>query len=245
MNMIDPSGHEGMGEITISMAIRTGLFAMNVCGAISNARETARYSVSAFEAISDDDPWNASLSIAGAVMHGGLTAMNMLGVKSFLTSIGTPPAAGFAMAGGGGAAVGKVWQFALSNPGAKKWVFEEFVPVVGTGIGLFASQMAHEAEWEHRDSEGKIKTRGNSESGSDVPPGRRLNWNEQLQTHTEYKILSELAGTTKPGDIITIRGSLAPCNPGGRGCQAVMDEFARLNQVKIIYKAGSKVWTYQ
>ena len=192
VNMTDPSGHFSMGEISLSSFIRTTLFALNVAGAISNAKQTARYSVSAFQAISDDDPWNATLSMAGAVLHGGLTAMNVLGIKSFMSSIGPPPAGGFALAGGGGAGVGRVWQFALSNPGTRKWVFEEFVPVVGGGLGLFVSHMGHEAEWEHRDPQGKIKTRGNSESGSDVPPGRRLNWNEQLQTHTEYKILSEL-----------------------------------------------------
>lgn len=242
--MTDPSGHFSLGEINVVGAIRTTLFMMNTVGAISNAKQTARYSVSAFEAISDDDPWNATLSIAGAVMHGGLTAMNVLGMKSFMASIGPPPAASFALAGGGAVGAGRVWQFALSNPAAKKWVFEEFVPVVGGGLGLFASHMGHEAEWEHRDSGGKITTRGNSESGSDVPPGPRLNWNEQLKTHTEYKILSELSGTTQPGDIITIRGSLPPCNPGRRGCQAVMDEFSRVNQVKIIYKAGGQVWVY-
>ena len=153
INGIDPSGHDLVEQIAV-MAIRTTLFAMNAYGAVSNAKQTARYSVSAIEAISDDDPWNATIAIAGAVMHGGLTAMNVLGVKAYLSSLPPPPAAGVAVLGNGTAGI---WQFALSNPATKKWVFEEFIPVVGTGIGLFASSMGHEAQWEHRDSGGKSR----------------------------------------------------------------------------------------
>jgi hypothetical protein len=171
--------------------------------------------------------------------------MNVLGMKSFMSSIGPPPAGGAVLAGAGTLAVGRVWQFAFSNPAAKKWIFEEFVPVLGTGLGLFANDMGHEAQWEHRDSEGRIKARGDSESGSEGTSPGRLDFNEQLQTHTEWKILSELTGL-KQGDIITIRGQFPPCNPGGRGCFDVMQEFASRNQIRVIYKMeGGPTWVLE
>jgi RHS repeat-associated protein len=107
-----------------------------------------------------------------------------------------------------------------------------------------ANTRGHQADWEHRGSGGRIKTRGTEQSGSKVKPGRRLSFDEQLKVHTETKILDKLKGTTKPGDIITIRGTKAPCNPGNRGCVAAMQKFATENNVSIRYTAGGKTWTF-
>lgn len=117
------------------------------------------------------------------------------------------------------------------------------------GIGMGTSTMfrvGHKADWELRDSSGRYKTRGNSESGSDKRPGRRLTWNEQLETHTERKILEELKGDVKPGDHITIRGTKDPCDPGGRGCASAMRAFAAKFGVKITYTntTTGQSWTY-
>ena len=104
--------------------------------------------------------------------------------------------------------------------------------------------MHHEADWEHRDSGGRIKARGQEESGNEGAPGN-LNWNEQLQTHTEWKILTELTGVQE-GDIITIRGDLPPCNVNGRGCYPLMKDFAQRFKVKIIYSVpGVDTWVIE
>jgi len=104
----------------------------------------------------------------------------------------------------------------------------------------------HEADWELRDPNGRISTRGSEASGSDTPPGRRLSWDEQLQVHTERKILSQLGGKVKPGQTITIRGTKPPCDPGGRGCASAMRAFAEKYGVKIIYRntATGQSWSF-
>ena len=94
----------------------------------------------------------------------------------------------------------------------------------------------HACRWQIRNPDGTIRDSGNIDSGSRTPPGRRLNWTEQLTTHTEYKLMEDLRGTARPGDIITLQGTLPPCNPGGRGCQFVMSQFANQHRVKIIYR---------
>jgi len=79
-----------------------------------------------------------------------------------------------------------------------------------------------------------------------VPPGRRLSWDERLGTHTEAKLLEDLQGSVRQGDIVSIQGTLPPCNPGGRGCQSLMAEFARRYGVKVIYRQRgvSTPWTW-
>lgn len=64
----------------------------------------------------------------------------------------------------------------------------------------------------------------------------KLSWSQQLETHTEVKILEALKGKVKPGDIISMQGDLNPRNPGLRGCESFMDQFAKDYGVKIIYR---------
>ena len=99
----------------------------------------------------------------------------------------------------------------------------------------------HTATWEHLDAHGNMINSGVAESGG-THPGRRLSWNEQLETHTERKILNELRGsnTVKPGETIVINGTKPPCNPGrsqkpSRGCQKAMQDFANEFNVKVLY----------
>jgi len=117
-------------------------------------------------------------------------------------------------------------------------------PSVAPKVHAGSSGKGHTADWEHRGSDGRIKSRGSERSGADVPPGRRLTFNEQLNVHTEPKILKRLDGKVKAGDIITIRGTKVPCNPGGRGCLSKMDAFAREQNVKIYYEAQGKRFTF-
>lgn len=99
----------------------------------------------------------------------------------------------------------------------------------------------HVAIWEHLDGHGQLIDSGVSHSGG-TKPGRVLSWEEQLQTHTERKILDELSkkGTVSAGDTIVIYGTKPPCNPGrsmkpSRECQKAMQNFANDNNVNILY----------
>jgi len=83
-------------------------------------------------------------------------------------------------------------------------------PIAALGPVFMGSGERHTAEWELRDSAGRIRTRGTSVSGSDVPPGRRLSWAEQLATHTERKIIESVRSLAAKGDILSIRGRLSP-----------------------------------
>jgi len=68
-------------------------------------------------------------------------------------------------------------------------------------------------------------------SGCNKKPGRRLSFPEQLQTHTEVKILKQIEGVASEGDMLVILGERPPCNPGGRGCQTAMDVFAKKHSI--------------
>src|SRR5262249_51408534 len=114
------------------------------------------------------------------------------------------------------------------------------------GFSVWAHNACHVADWELRGSNGQISTRGTMQSGAAVAPGRRLNWTEQLATHTEVKNLDSLQGRVKAGDIVTIRGTKLPCNPGGQGCQSTMQDFANANGVRVIHTdttTGTR-WTF-
>lgn len=114
------------------------------------------------------------------------------------------------------------------------------VKIQSAGKGSSPSK-GHVATWEHLDEHGQLRDSGVSHSGG-TKPGRILSWEEQLQTHTERKILDELSkkGTVSAGDTIIIYGTKPPCNPGrsmrpSRGCQKAMQDFARNNNVNILY----------
>jgi hypothetical protein len=105
-----------------------------------------------------------------------------------------------------------------------------------------ASGLLHNAQWELRDCKGRIRTRGTAASGG--TGFSRPNWTQQLVSHTERKILDGLSDIAKPGNIVTIRGTNPPCNPGGRGCQSAMQKFATDKDVRVIYSNGPNKWTY-
>ena len=63
-----------------------------------------------------------------------------------------------------------------------------------------------------------------------------LTWTEQLQVHTETKLLNALRDQVSRGDTIHITGTKPPCNPGGMGGQSAMADFAREKGVTIVYQ---------
>lgn len=97
----------------------------------------------------------------------------------------------------------------------------------------------HTAKYEHLNDKGDVVNSGSVSSGG-TNPGRRLSWTEQLETHTEIKILKILREVVEEGDTIVITGTKPPCNPGrgtrpARGCQGAMQEFAKELCVNILY----------
>jgi RHS repeat-associated protein len=104
--------------------------------------------------------------------------------------------------------------------------------------------LKHTAVWALYDKSGKLKAEGIEYSGCDKKPGRRLTFPEQLQTHTEVKIMKKIEGVVAQGDVLTILGERPPCNPGGRGCQAAMDAFARKHGIDIRYMNMSDSWKF-
>ncbi|MDO1511023.1 MULTISPECIES: RHS repeat-associated core domain-containing protein, partial [unclassified Neisseria] len=107
--------------------------------------------------------------------------------------------------------------------------------------------LKHTAIWQLFDKHGKPKTEAELiQSGCDTPPGRRLTWNEQLEVHTERKILNKILNMVEPGDVLVILGEKNPCNPGGRGCQAAMQDFVNKNpDVKVVYMTQEQDWPFE
>nr|WP_237739385.1 hypothetical protein [Taylorella equigenitalis] len=102
----------------------------------------------------------------------------------------------------------------------------------------------HTAIWELVDKLGNLKGAGIEFSGSDIPPGRRLNWNEQLGVHTERKIINKIRSKVEPGDTLRILGEKPPCNPGGRGCHSAMADFAKEKGIRVIYMTTDEEWNF-
>jgi RHS repeat-associated protein len=118
--------------------------------------------------------------------------------------------------------------------------------ISGTAIGATTMAMAgHTADWELQTTKGQFEKGGQVKSGRAKPPGRTLNWKEQLRVHTERKILRLVGGKVKPGQKINIWGTKPPCNPGGRGCSNAMLNFARKYGVRIDYTDVTTGMTYE
>src|SRR5437773_11303913 len=83
------------------------------------------------------------------------------------------------------------WQQLVLYPAFENWVGNRLVPWAAGAISLAMSAAGHSADWEWRDSGGRIKTRGRVDSGGSHT-GRRPSWPEQLLTHTERKILEQV-----------------------------------------------------
>lgn len=74
---------------------------------------------------------------------------------------------------------------------------------------------------------------GSYKSGGEPGCGK-LDYQQQLDTHTEAKFLKDLQGKVKPGDHIEMTGSRNPCQPG---CQPKIRDFVSENGVTATYNA--------
>jgi hypothetical protein len=90
----------------------------------------------------------------------------------------------------------------------------------------------HEAHFEHRNSRGRLITRGTVQSGG-THPGRRLSYEEQRALHTERKVMDGLdeMSVVHRGHELEISGTKPPC----QFCQDSMDLWAQENGATIRY----------
>ena len=66
--------------------------------------------------------------------------------------------------------------------------------------------------------------------------GRRLNFQEQLNTNSEAKFLRDIEGKVKAGDHLLMQGELNPCRPG---CQPKIRKFVLENGVSADYYSNT------
>ncbi len=104
-----------------------------------------------------------------------------------------------------------------------------------SGVIINQSSGKHHLSWELRSSNGQIKTRGVEQSGG-TTPGRRLTWKEQQKVHTEGKALEKAKSSTKPGDVLTMRGEKKACPM----CKGEIAKAAKEREIKITYKRGGE-----
>lgn len=245
---IAPAASAAIAASGVGTALAVGGAALTVANTVQSVRQRDLWN----NPISEDEA-NFNLGLGVGSLAGGALARPVAGAGGALgRSLATKGAQFVAELGEGGGqlalATGGIYNDALAADAVVNGVkTSAAVKLAGTGMGGGAlMRTGHQASWELRDPNGRISTRGSAKSGSDTPPGRRLSWDEQLQTHTERKILSQLGGKVKPGQTITIRGTLDPCNPGGRGCGAAMRAFAEKYGVNIVYRntTTGQVFTY-
>ena len=242
VNDIDPSG-EFLG-LTLAQTLQITFITLNIISFVNNTASATTFSYQAYQSFAAEELWDGILYSLLATLHGGLAALNILGVKASMM-MPPPQVPALALAGTGAAIQLELAWSVAASPAMARYIVESLGPAVLSGVAYFAAPR-HSAKWQHRGSNGKIKNSGNSVSGSETPNPGRLSFPEQLKTHTERKILDNLisSGKLNPGDIITIQGSRPPCNPGSRGCFWYMTEKAKEFGIKIFYTNGLDTWFF-
>ena len=94
-----------------------------------------------------------------------------------------------------------------------------------------------------RDGKTLEGTKASYESGGDPGCGK-LNFQEQLDVHTEAKFLRDIDGKVIHGDHLEMIGELDPCQPG---CQPKIRQFVADNDVTASYQAKGtgKQWNWK
>lgn len=247
--VIAPGASAAIAASGIGTALAVGGTALTVANTVQSVRQRDLWN----NPISEEEAnYNLGLGIGAAA--GGALARPVAGLGTGVgTSLGrgtTAAASSLSELLEGGTLVtsaGTTWGGTVTAPAISGVSGSTAVAIGGTSMGTTTALMrGHTADWELRGPDGRIETRGRLSSGSDTPPGRRLTWNEQLETHTERKIIDMLRGRVQPGDHITIRGTKPPCDPGGRGCGTAMQAFAEEMSIRITYTntTTGQVWRY-
>jgi hypothetical protein len=77
----------------------------------------------------------------------------------------------------------------------------------------------------------------------------KLNFQDQLQTHTERWVMLRAEPFVEPGDELTIRGTKPPCghqHMTAGMCADAMEEFAEIHDVRITYidEVTGRQWVF-
>jgi len=243
----------GASAAIAASGVGTALAVAGTAVTVANTVQSVRQRDLRNNPISEEEA-NYNLGLGLGAAAGGALARPAAQIGAGLgTSLGRGTTAAMAAMGealeGGTLAtsMGATWGNAVAAPVVSGVSTTTAATIAGTSMGTTTMLMrGHTASWELRGPDGRIETRGRLSSGSDKPPGRRLSWNEQLQTHTERKILDMLRGRVQPGDHVTIRGTKPPCDPGGRGCGSAMQAFAEQMNIRISYTntTTGQIWRY-
>lgn len=100
----------------------------------------------------------------------------------------------------------------------------------------------HTCGWQLRNADGTIRDSGSIVSGSRVENPGRLSWPQQAATHTEFKLMEDLATSVRPGDVVSLQGTLPPC----ASCRSAMQAFADEHGATVIYREAGNMnpWTF-
>ncbi|HYG11873.1 MAG TPA: RHS repeat-associated core domain-containing protein, partial [Pyrinomonadaceae bacterium] len=229
-NKLDPSGN--------MTTLQQAWLGLTIMGALMNAIGIVR---------SVHNYFNADSGVE-KLIHLADFGLSLVGLALSFTGIGPATGAGgFAISGVSGGSAVLVAEAGLILH-ETRIIGAALVPVgqfIGIGGAMWmASKRGHVADYELRESNGRIVASGRIRSGG-TKPGRRLTWPEQLLVHTERKIMEMFRSRATQSAIITIRGTKPPCM-GPRGCNWAMQQYANEFDLKIIYRqlGVDKIWTY-
>ncbi len=161
--MRDPTGLFSLGELNIASFVQATSFTINLAGSVHHANKVMSYVMSAITCLTDGLLIDAALHLLAAVLHAGFACLNMIGLKAGLIP---PPPSG--LAGGlsvacGGSTIALMWTKVIVNPAFLAWIMKQLISALAT-LAYF-TKGGHEAQWQHRASNGRIKTRGTERSG--------------------------------------------------------------------------------
>jgi RHS repeat-associated protein len=137
VNAIDPSGQFTINTQLIVTFLRATLLVLNIYGVISNTRTASNYYLKSLQAFQRGEMLASVAYAAAGVFYTGLAALNLFGIRSFISG---PPniSGGFGLSFEGGALAISFQELAISNPPVLTWIAGELGPAV---IGVFASRI--------------------------------------------------------------------------------------------------------
>jgi RHS repeat-associated protein len=148
VNLVDPGGNWTLPDVTAATVIQSILAVSNAYFLARNVGEGVYDTQRAIDSFLADDNQSGYGYALSAVLHGGLAALSVLGLKGLIPG---PPSEFGALAAASESASG-LFVEAVSFPAApvRDWVIDDFVPVVANALYIFArgtpSQLKRKAE---------------------------------------------------------------------------------------------------
>ncbi len=138
VNSRDPSGHEELAEVLFTTGVRAALFGLNIFGAYKNGIAALTDTSAAIRELEQGHLVTGMSYVASAIFHGGITALNVFGLRSFISD--PPSFSGGLSFNVSGGAVQLAWeQLAISNPSVMSWIGQEMIPALLT---VFQTQLS-------------------------------------------------------------------------------------------------------